>query len=74
MSKLALQKSGTSRGASEMTISVRRTILAYGGSLLMVLPRFWIDSKGLRPRDEVEIRIFIDRLEIRPVKRARRRR
>jgi antitoxin component of MazEF toxin-antitoxin module len=38
-------------------LSVWRKIHNVGGSLLIVLPKIWTDSKGLKPRDTVEIQL-----------------
>ena len=48
-------------------LSVQRRIHDIGGSLLVVLPKIWTESKGLKPHDQVEI-ILNDELTIKPLK------
>jgi len=48
-------------------LSVRKRLHDQGGSLLVILPKIWADSKGLKPHDEVEIQVA-DNLTIVPLK------
>ena len=48
-------------------LSVRKRLHDQGGSLLVILPKIWADSKGLKPHDEVEVQVA-DNLTIVPIK------
>jgi len=48
-------------------LSVKKKLHDQGGSLLVVLPKIWTESKGLRPHDQVEI-ILNDNLTIKSIK------
>lgn len=38
-------------------LSIRKRLQEQGGSLLVVLPKIWTDSKGLKRHDMVELRL-----------------
>jgi len=48
-------------------LTVKKALHDQGGSLLVVLPKIWTDSKGLRAHDQVEI-VLSDDLTIKPIK------
>ena len=48
-------------------LTVKKALHDQGGSLLVVLPKIWTESKGLRAHDQVEI-ILDDNLTIKPIK------
>lgn len=48
-------------------LSVRKRLQDQGGSLLVVLPKIWTDSKGLKAHDAVELQLS-DNLTIVPLK------
>jgi antitoxin component of MazEF toxin-antitoxin module len=48
-------------------LSIRRKLHDQGGSLVLVLPKIWADSRGLRADDVVEIRLN-ENLTIVPLK------
>ena len=48
-------------------LTVKKALHDQGGSLLVVLPKVWTESKGLRAHDQVEI-ILDDNLTIKPIK------
>jgi antitoxin component of MazEF toxin-antitoxin module len=38
-------------------LTVRKKLHDQNGSLVVILPKIWIDSKGLKPHDTVEIQL-----------------
>lgn len=48
-------------------LSVKRRVHNIGASWLVVLPKIWTDSRGLKPHDQVEL-ILNDDLTVRPLK------
>jgi len=48
-------------------LTVRKRLHDQGGSLLVVLPKIWTDSRGLKPHDLVEI-VLDENLVIVPLK------
>jgi len=47
-------------------LSIKRKILSVGGSLVIVLPKVWIESRGLKAHDIVEMELG-DKLLVTPL-------
>ena len=48
-------------------VSLKKKLQPMGGSVAVILPKIWTESKGLGPHDTVELQLG-DVLIIRPVK------
>jgi len=49
-------------------LSVTKRLQAMGGSACIILPKVWLESKGLGPHDTVEV-VLNDNLTIKPMKK-----
>ena len=53
-----------------MPVRKVKKLFRFGGSLAVILPKYWLNSKGLKKGDCVELLVSDEKIVVRPLKRA----